>query len=804
MTKLIIRKAAVLGAGVMGAQIAAHLANAGVEVVLFDLATKPKTEGEKVDKNAIINRALVNLKKLQPTPLGSKSVLKYITAANYDDDLETLKECDLVIEAIAERMDWKTDLYHKVGPFLSDDAIVASNTSGLSINELSDALPEYIRDRFCGVHFFNPPRYMALVELIATKATKPEVVDALESWLVSRLGKSVVRAFDTPNFIANRIGVFSILAVIHHTKEFNMGFDLVDALTGPKIGRPKSATYRTADVVGLDTMKHAIETMRDLLPNDAWHKHFNPPEWLNQLVAAGALGQKTRVGIFKKVGKDILTLNPENGEYRPSDTKIDEEVDAILKIKNPAEKFAALRKSNHPQAQFLWAIFRDVFQYAAVQLENIADNARDVDFAIRWGFGWAQGPFETWQAAGWKEIASAIAEDIAAGKTLSDTPLPAWVTDGRDGVHTPEGSWSPSKNDYVPRSDLAVYKRQLFLEPVLGDGAKTPEKSGKTLYENDGVRLWTLDEVDSGIGILSIKSKMHTIGDEVLDGVLAAIAQAETTLDGVVMWHEAPFAVGANLMQVTQAIGMVMYERLEQTVEKFQRASQALKYSQIPVITAIQGMALGGGCEFAMHSNKRVMAFESYIGLVEAGVGLIPAGGGCKEFAIKAAEWAGHSATPKELFNFLQPVFQTIAMAKVAGSAIDAIEIGFAKDSDTILFNARELLFVAIKEARAMADVGFQAPIKARDVVVAGRTGIANMEMMLINMLKGNMISQHDYLVAKYAATALCGGDIEAGSLVDEEWLLTQERRLFVELLKNPLTQARIKHTLETGKPLRN
>jgi 3-hydroxyacyl-CoA dehydrogenase len=799
LDKLIVKKAAVLGAGVMGAQIAAHLANADVPVVLFDL---PAKEG---NKNGIVLKALDGLKKLDPAPLAGKGKLKYIDAANYEEHLPLLAECDLVIEAIAERMDWKNDLYAKIAPHLGAQAIVASNTSGLSMNMLAQGLPEAVRPRFCGIHFFNPPRYMPLVEIIGTEGTDPGTLDALETWLTSRLGKNVIRALDTPNFVANRIGVFSILAVMHHTAAFGLGFDEVDALTGPKIGRPKSATYRTGDVVGLDTLAHAIGTMRDTLPGDPWHGHFNVPAWLKALIEQGALGQKTRCGIFRKQGKEIQVLDLGLQNYRASAGEVAEEVAALLKIKSPAEKFAALRASNHPQAQFLWAIFRDVFHYCAVQLENIADNARDVDFAMRWGFGWAQGPFETWQAAGWADIARAIADDIAAGKAMGSTPLPAWALEtGREGVHTPFGSWSARDKRYIDRSPLPVYQHQLFPESVLGEGASSPAKSGETLFENDGVRLWCLPTVDRGIGILSFKSKMHTIGDEVLDGVIAAVRQAETTLDGVVIWHEPPFAVGANLAQVSEACAAGRFDLLEQTVEKFQRASQTLKYAQVPVVAAVQGMALGGGCEFVMHAGKRVMALESYVGLVEAGVGVIPAGGGCKEFAIRAADWAAQSATPGEVFNYLQPVFQSIAMAKVAKSAVETVEFGFAKPSDSILFNPHELLWVAIKEARAMADAGYAPPPMARDIPVAGKTGIATFEMMLVNMKEGGMISAHDYKVAKSAAIALCGGEVETGSRVDEEWLLTVERRLFVELLKTPETQARIKHMLETGKPLRN
>ncbi|HQU81467.1 MAG TPA: 3-hydroxyacyl-CoA dehydrogenase family protein, partial [Azonexus sp.] len=475
--------------------------------------------------------------KLDPAPLASKAKLKYIDAANYDEHLAQLAECDLVIEAIAERMDWKNDLYAKIAPHLKADAIIASNTSGLSMNALAQGLPENVRPRFCGIHFFNPPRYMHLVEIIGTQSTDASTLDALETWLTSRLGKGVIRALDTPNFVANRIGVFSILAVMHHTQAFGLGFDEVDALTGPRIGRPKSATYRTADVVGLDTLAHVVNTMQSTLPDDPWHAYFTNPAWLQALIAKGALGQKTRGGIYRKQGRDIQVLDLQQQDYRTSAGSIADDVAAILKIKAPAEKFAALRASSHPQARFLWAIFRDIFHYAAVQLEHVADNARDLDFAMRWGFGWTQGPFETWQAAGWAATAQAIAADIAAGQAMSATPLPAWALEaGRTGVHTAQGSYSASKNAYVARSTLPVYQRQLFPERVLGEAAAIPEKSGETLYENDGVRLWKLAAVDDKIGIISIKSKMHTIGNEVLDGVIAAVRQAEQTLDGVVLW----------------------------------------------------------------------------------------------------------------------------------------------------------------------------------------------------------------------------------------------------------------------------
>ena len=793
MSNFIIRKVAVLGAGVMGAQIAAHCANADVPVVLFDL---PAKEGKP---NAIVDKALAGLRKLDPAPLAAKDRVTFIDAANYDSDLAQLRDCDLIIEAIAEKMEWKRDLYAKVAPHIRPDAVFASNTSGLSINELAAGMPAELRGRFCGIHFFNPPRYMPLVELIATADTEPAMLDALESWLTTRLGKGIVRAKDTTNFVANRVGVFSILAVMHHTARLGLGFDEVDALTGPSIGRPKSATYRTADVVGLDTLAHVVGTMQATLPDDPWHVHFKQPAWLSALIAKGALGQKTRAGIYRKDGKQILVLDLAKQDYRPSAAEVAPEVAAILKNRNPAEKFAQLRASRHPQAQFLWAIFRDVFHYCAVHLGAIADNARDVDLAMRWGFGWAQGPFETWQAAGWADIAQALQADISNGQAMSNAPLPGWVFERR-GVHEAGGSYSAAERTLKPRSGLAVYGRQLYPEQVLGEAV--PER-GATLWENDGVRLWTRPDQDARIGILSFKSKMHAIGSEVLDGLIEAVARAERDLDGVVLWHEAPFAVGANLQQVAEACKAGRFDVLERTVAQFQRASMTLKHAQVPVVAAVQGMALGGGCEFVMHAAHRVMALESYVGLVEAGVGLIPAGGGCKEFALQAHKLAQRTAGG-DVFHFIQASFQTIAMVTVAKSALEAVQLGFAKASDDVLFNPHELLYAAIRRARSMFEAGYRPPLIERNVTVAGRNGIATCELMLINMREGGFISAHDYQVAKAAATALCGGEVETNARVSEAWLLDVERALFVDLLKTEKTQQRIVHMLETGKPLRN
>ncbi|AHX13076.1 3-hydroxyacyl-CoA dehydrogenase [Dyella jiangningensis] len=783
-----IRKAAVLGAGVMGAQIAAHLTNAGVETVLFDLAAK---DGPK---SGIALKAIANLQKLSPAPLADKTIAGAIIPANYDEDLEHLKDVDLVIEAIAERMDWKLDLYKKIATHLSPTAVIASNTSGLSINGLAEALPEEMRHRFSGVHFFNPPRYMHLVELIPTKLTDKNVLEGLEAFLTTALGKGVVYAKDTPNFIGNRIGVFSMLATMHHTQQFGLGFDVVDALTGPAVGRPKSATYRTADVVGLDTMAHVIKTMADTLADDPWHEYFKAPVWLSALIEKGALGQKTGAGFYRKAGKDIVVIDVAKQDYRPSEQKASDEVSAILAIKDPAEKFGKLRASNDPQAQFLWATFRDLFHYTAYHLADIADTARDVDFAIRWGYGWKLGPFETWQAAGWQQVAGWIAEDIAAGKAMSKAPLPAWVTDGRNGVHGKDGSWSAAEGKNKPRSQHPVYQRQLFPDPILGEKFD----QGTTVWENDGVRLWTLG--DDGVGIISFKTKMNTVNDFVLDGVQQAIDVAEQQLKAVVIWQTGePFSAGADLKGALGLLQAGKFDDFEKMVANFQATSMRIKHSLVPVVSAVRGLALGGGCEFQMHSARTVAALESYIGLVEAGVGLLPAGGGLHELAIRAAK-----ANPEDPFEALKKVFETVAMAKVSGSALEAKQLGLLRDSDVVVFNAYELLYVAKKVALSLAESGWRPPMMARTIPVAGDVGTATFQASLANLAEGYFASPHDVAIATRIADTLCGGKIERGSQVDEEWLLALERKHFVELAKTEKTQARIAHTMTTGKPLRN
>jgi 3-hydroxyacyl-CoA dehydrogenase len=793
VNRFVVRRVAVLGAGVMGAQIAAHLVNVKVPVVLFDLAAK------QGPKNGVVLKAIDGLKRLKPAPIGVPEDLSLIQAANYDEHLDLLKTCDLVIEAIAERMDWKLDLYKRIAPFIAPHAIVASNTSGLSITQLSQALSDEIKPRFCGIHFFNPPRYMALVELITTPTTNAQALDQLETFVTSGLGKSVVRAKDTPNFIANRVGIAGMLATMVEAEKFGLAVDVVDDLTGKKMGRASSGTFRTADVVGLDTMAHVIKTMQDNLRDDPFYPHFATPKVLAGLIEKGALGQKSGAGFYRKVGKDILRLDPAKGDYVPSGGKADPIVERMLK-KPAAERLKLLRESSNPQAQFVWSILRDGFHYAAVHLESIADNARDVDFAMRWGFGLKQGPFELWQEAGWKHVAQWIAEDIAAGKALASAPLPAWVTDGRDGVHTSEGSWSPGQKRYVKRSSLTVYQRQPFPENVVGSGAVEPLKSGTELCKNDEVRVWTRD---GEIAIASITAKLHLISPAVIEGLSQALAIAEEKFKALVIWSpDDVFSAGANLESLMPVFMKSGSKGIAPEVKKLQEFMLRLRYSQVPVVSAMRGIALGGGCELALYSARRVAHMETYVGLVEVGVGLVPAGGGLAAIARRAAEQAA-AAPGTDLLAFIKEPFTAAAMAKVGTSAIESRQLGYLLDSDVMVPHKDELLTVAIANANAMADSGWRAPHR-KPIPVAGRNAIATIKASLVGLRDGGFASQHDFHIASLIADVVCGGDVDAGSLVSEEYLMALERKHFCSLLDHPKTQERIMGMLQTGKPVRN
>ncbi len=799
MSRFQVKKVAVLGAGVMGAQIAAHLVNVKVPVVLFDL---PAKEGPK---SGIALRAIDNLRKLKPSPLGVADDAALIEPANYEEHMALLQECDLVIEAIAERMDWKTDLYHRIAPHVAPHAIVASNTSGLSITRLSEALPESLRPSFCGIHFFNPPRYMYLVELIATPTTQPRILDDLETFCTSALGKGVVRAKDTPNFIANRVGIAGMLSTMIEAEKFGLTYDVVDDLTGKKLGRASSGTFRTADVVGLDTMAHVIHTMQENLSaeTDPFYGSFGTPAVVARLIEKGNLGQKTKAGFFKKVGRDILRYDLAEDDYVPAGDKSDEVYARMLR-KPAAERLRLLRHAEGAQGRFVWAVLRDQMHYAAVHLQTIAHTARDVDFAMRWGYGSKQGPFELWQEAGWLEVAHMIQEDIDRGEALCKAPLPEWVFRGpvadAGGVHTPEGSFNPSTGEFEPRSALPVYARQYFPESVHGSVQADPATAGTTVHEDDALRLWTLDHE---VLIASSKTKMHTISPAVGEGLTRAVELAEQSYQGLVIWsNDEWFSAGADLQSVLPAFMAGCALTVNGMEQELQQLMLRMRYAQVPTVAAVRGLALGGGCEMAVYSSARVVAMESYIGLVEVGVGLIPGAGGLTYIARRAAEHAAHG-TGKDLLPFLTEGFTAAAMAKVGTSALESRKLGYVLDSDVIVPNKDELLYVAIAQAKALYQTGYRPPMK-RLFPVAGRDGIATIKGSLVNMRDGGFISQHDYDIASMIARIVCGGDVDPGTLVSEEYLMQLEREAFTALIAHPLTQDRILHIMNTGKPLRN
>lgn len=541
--------------------------------------------------------------------------------------------------------------------------------------------------------------------------------------------------------------------------------------------------------------------MQDNLKDDPFFSSYATPPLLAKLVEQGALGQKSGAGFYKKVGKDILRIDPAKGDYVPGGAKADDIIARILKEKDPVKRMKALHDSTNPQGQFLWAIFRDAFHYIAVHLESVADNARDLDFAMRWGFGWSVGPFETWQAAGWKQIAQWVKEDIDAGKALSTAPLPDWVFDGRDGVHSEKGSYSPSKKADVARSELPVYQRQAFRAPLVGEGAADGKSAGTTFFEDESVRIWHQND---DVLILSFKTKMHVIGQGVIDGMNKAVSEAEQNFKGLVIWHPdaaegGAFSAGADLQSMLPLFMSGGVKAIEPVVHQLQQAHQRLKYASVPVIAAVAGLALGGGCELLLHTAKRVVSIESYIGLVEVGVGLIPAGGGLKEAAVRAAR----EAKGNDILPFLKEYMLAAATANVSKSALEARKLGYLREDDVIVFNPYELLHVAKVEARALFDAGYRPQLPPQ-VPVIGRNGLATIMAQLVNMRDGGFISAHDFKLGKMIAETVSGGEVEEGSIVNEQWLLDIERKFFMELLNHPKTQERIMGMMQTGKPVRN
>lgn len=719
-----LTKFAVLGAGTMGAQIAAHLANAGFEVYLFDL---------KKDGKNLAEAGKARLLKIDPAPLALNSFADFIVPKNLEEDLEYLKECDLVIEAILEKLDLKEALYKKIAPYLNDQAILASNTSGLSIEKLSSVLPKSLEGRFLGMHFFNPPRYLPLVELIPHSKTKPVLLNELETFLTSYLGKQVVRAKDTPNFIANRLGVFGLLTTLEYAEQYNIPLEVVDELTGKLIGRPKSATCRTLDLVGLDVLEHVVATMDASLP-----------AWLKGLIEQGALGAKTKKGIYEKTQEGLMVFDLKTHGYRKADQKANVDFVKALKKEKLIGIWPSLKDNPLPEAQFLYHLFTDFFAYASEHFAEISGSTLEVDRALKYGFGWQQGIFELWQTLG----------------------LPNY----------------PKSHDQLPEHlSLPVYARQ-----------KVPMHP-KIVYENEGAYAWEHE----GALILSFKTKLGTIGDPVLEALNKARELAEQFYQGLVIWQKGQenFSAGADLMNLAGKFMMGGPEALNETLTLFQNTVLSMRYSKVPVVAAVRGYVLGGGCELAMHSHRVVAHLETYMGLVEVGVGIIPGASGSKEMALRASK----TQNPKES---LLKYFKQTGMAEVAKSAYQAIEMGYLRNSDVVVMHPDELLFLAMQEINALAARPF-VPARQELIPVQGLPAFGNMMGMVANLKAGNFASDYDVFIAEHLANILSGGQIDPAE-VDAAWLLHLERKVFLELVQQDKTQARVQYMLETGKPLRN
>jgi 3-hydroxyacyl-CoA dehydrogenase len=777
-----IKKVAILGAGVMGAQLAALFANSNIKVFLFDIKCKDNPSNNAVN-------AIKHLKKLKPEPLAVPANIKYIIPCNYTDDAEKIAETQLIIEAVSENIDIKASVFENIKPHITKNTIITTNTSGLSIEDIAACLPKDLRPNFFGAHFFNPPRYLPLVELIYHAKTDISQAERMADFLTRKIGKSVIIAPNTPNFIANRIGIFSLLSTTNNCIKHNIALEVADKLTGTAIMRPKSATFRTADVVGLDILQHAASTSATIA-RDPWQQIYNLPILLNDLIAAGALGQKAGKGIYEKRKDGIYVYDLKAKDYRLADKEPGKELLELLKTKDMPKIFKELSASTDKEYKFLWQTFADLLHYSAYVCESLNISAREIDMAIKLGFGWDLGPFEIWQKAGIKPTSALITASILNNDTYSSTPLPAWTAE-TDYFYKSNLAFNPSENKYIAPTKCAAEARQIFPKTIYTDIG--PKKH--ICFENDAAELWTTGD---DIGIFSLKTKLATINSAALEAIFKATDIADKEFKAMVIWHPEcqNFGAGANLMELAEEFFISGITKVESIIKEFQLASLRLRYSNTPTIAAVRGFALGGSCEIMLHCNRRVVAQNSYIGLVETGVGIIPAAAGSKEMALKAL----CSANPKQS---LRNNYHTIALGKVATSAQMALEMNFLQHDDVIISHPDELLYVAKQQALAMAESNFTPP-QEPIIKVAGKPALANMELEIANMKAGNFISEHDYLIAKKLATVMCGGNLASGTTVSESFLLKLERDAFLELVQTPKSQERIEYMLETGKRLRN
>jgi 3-hydroxyacyl-CoA dehydrogenase len=785
-----IKKVAVLGSGVMGSRIACHFAGIGVQVLLLDVQPKQE-EGKKFEPNKIVNDALAAAIKSNPSPVFTKDVVKKIVTGNFADNMKDVATCDWIIEVVVERLDIKHQIYEQLEQYRKAGTLITSNTSGIPIHLLSQGRSEDFKKHFCGTHFFNPPRYLRLLEIIPTPDTDPNVVDFLMHYGDLFLGKTTVLCKDTPAFIANRIGVFSIMSIFHIMEKLGLNIDEIDTLTGPIIGRPKSATFRTADVVGIDTLVKVAKGVADNCPTDEAKNIFEIPSWLNKIVENNWLGDKTGQGFFKKVksetSKEILTLDLTSMEYKARVKPKFTALETAKPIEDLKTRIKALCAATDKAGDFYRQFHYSLFSYISNRIPEISDEIYRVDDAMMAGFGWEIGAFETWDTLGFAKTVEAMKSNGINVSMWIDEMLVAGFT-----------SFYKVENgkklcyDIASKSYKAIPGGEAFL--ILKNNAD------KTIWKNAACKLY---DIGDGVAGLEWSTKMNTIGGEVLEGVNKSISIAEENFKGLVIANDgANFSAGANVGMIFMFAIEQEYDELDMAIRMFQNTMMRCRYSSIPVVTAPQGLTLGGGCEMNLHADKICAAAETYIGLVELGVGLIPGGGGTKEFVVRASDDL-HKDEPET--NTLKERFLAIATAKVATSAAEAFDMGILrKGKDEIVMNVGRRISTAKKSVIELYDAGYTMPTKRNDVKVLGRSALGALYAGINGMQRGNYATEHDALVAKKLAYVMCGGDLSEAQQVSEQYLLDLEREAFLSLCGERKTLERIQSVLKTGKPLRN
>jgi 3-hydroxyacyl-CoA dehydrogenase len=802
MSKRRINKVAVIGSGIMGSGIACHFANIGVEVLLLDIVPRELNDAEKkkgltledkVVRNRIVNDDLQKAIKSNPAPLYHKDFAKRISTGNLEDDIHKVKTADWIIEVVVERLDIKKQVFENLAKHRKEGTLITTNTSGIPIHLMSEGHSEDFQKHFCGTHFFNPPRYLKLFEIIPGPKTAPEVIDFLREYGEKFLGKTSVVAKDTPAFIGNRIGIFGIQSLFHQVKEMGLTVEEVDKLTGPVIGRPKSATFRTVDVVGLDTLVHVANGIYENVPEDEEHETFKLPNFIDTMMENKWLGSKSGQGFYKKVKNDdgsseILSLDLDSMEYRKSKKASFGTLEKTKSVNVVADRFPILIEGEDKAGEFYRKNFGAMFAYVSKRIPEITDELYKIDDAMKAGFGWENGPFEIWDAVG-------VEKGIELIKELGREPAP-WVNEmlenGVDSFYeVREGNTYyysiPDKiHKKIPGQDAFI-----ILDNI---------RKSKEVWSNKGI---VVEDLGDGILNVEFRSKMNSIGGDVLAGVNKAIDLAEASFDGLVIANQGKnFSVGANIGMIFMMAVEQEYEELNAAVKYFQDTSMRIRYSSIPVVVAPRGMTLGGGCEFTLHADRVVAAAESYIGLVEFGVGVIPGGGGSKEMALRASDT--FQKDDVEL-NRLQDYFLTIGMAKVSTSAYEAYDTGILqKGKDIVIVNEARQIAAAKAVARFMADQGYTKPIPRTDVKVLGKQALGMFLVGTDQMVAGNYISEHDKKIANKLAYVMAGGDLSEASYVSEQYLLDLEREAFLSLTGERKTLERLQHMIQKGKPLRN